>query len=50
MNYIQEMRQLIGSRMLMTIGCGIILEENGQILLQHRKDKGDKRLNWGFIS
>jgi len=39
MNYIQEMRQLIGSRMLMTIGCGIILEENGQILLQHRKDK-----------
>lgn len=38
MNYIQEMRQLIGSNTLMTIGCGIILEKDGQILLQHRKD------------
>lgn len=38
MSYIQEMRQLIGSNMLMTVGCGIILEKDGQILLQHRKD------------
>ena len=38
MNYIQEMRQLIGSHTLMTVGCGIILEKDGQILLQHRKD------------
>lgn len=38
MNYIQKMRRLIGSNMLMTVGCGIILEKDGQILLQHRKD------------
>lgn len=38
MNYIQDMRQLIGSHILMTVGCGIILEKNNQILLQHRKD------------
>ena len=39
MSYIQEMRQLIGSHMLMTVGCGIIIEKDNQILLQHRKDK-----------
>ncbi|MCJ1907514.1 NUDIX hydrolase [Planococcus ruber] len=38
MNYIQEMRKVIGTKMLMTVGCGIIIERNGQILLQHRKD------------
>lgn len=38
MNYIQEMRQLIGTHTLMTVGCGIILEKDDQILLQHRKD------------
>lgn len=31
MNYIQEMRQFIGSHMLMTVGCGIILEKDEQI-------------------
>ena len=39
MDYIQTMRQLIGSEMLMTVGCGIIIEQNDCILLQHRKDK-----------
>ncbi|MFP8782912.1 NUDIX domain-containing protein [Planococcus plakortidis] len=39
MNYIKDMRQLIGSNLLMTVGCGIILEQDGQILLQHRKDR-----------
>ena len=39
MNYIQDMRQLIGSQMLMTVGCGIIIEQGHQILLQHRKDR-----------
>lgn len=38
MNYIQDMRQLIGTQTLMTVGCGIIIEKEGQILLQHRKD------------
>ncbi|WP_203333485.1 NUDIX hydrolase [Planococcus beigongshangi] len=38
MNYIQEMRRLIGNQTLMTVGCGIIMEKDGQILLQHRKD------------
>ncbi|WP_088006965.1 NUDIX hydrolase [Indiicoccus explosivorum] len=39
MNYIQTMRKLIGNELLMTIGCGIIIEQDGRILLQHRKDK-----------
>lgn len=38
MDYIQTMRRLIGNELLMTVGCGIILEKDGQILLQHRKD------------
>ncbi|MBB4825887.1 8-oxo-dGTP pyrophosphatase MutT (NUDIX family) [Sporosarcina luteola] len=39
MSYIQAMRKLIGNDMLMTVGCGIILEQDNQILLQHRKDR-----------
>ncbi|MGE7839246.1 NUDIX hydrolase [Lysinibacillus sp. NPDC093712] len=39
MNYIQTMRQLIGNEMLMTVGCGVILEQDNQILLQHRTDR-----------
>ncbi|MFN3367459.1 MAG: NUDIX domain-containing protein, partial [Exiguobacterium mexicanum] len=32
------MRNLIGTNLLMTVGCGVIIERNDQILLQHRKD------------
>lgn len=39
MSYIQAMRKLIGNEMLMTVGCGIIIEQEDQILLQHRKDR-----------
>ncbi|TKI72553.1 NUDIX domain-containing protein [Lysinibacillus mangiferihumi] len=39
MSYIQSIRKLIGNEMLMTIGCGIILEKDNQILLQHRTDQ-----------
>lgn len=39
MDYIKTMRRLIGSELLMTVGCGIILEKDGHILLQHRKDR-----------
>lgn len=39
MDYIQTMRKLIGSEILMTVGCGIIIEQDECILLQHRKDK-----------
>lgn len=38
MNYIQHMRQLIGSNLLITVGCGVLIEQDNQILLQHRKD------------
>ena len=38
MNYIQNMRKMIGNETLLTVGCGIIIEQNNQILLQHRKD------------
>ncbi|MFJ7667413.1 NUDIX hydrolase [Lysinibacillus sp. NPDC097195] len=39
MNYIQTMRQLIGNELLMTVGCGVIIEQDNQILLQHRTDQ-----------
>lgn len=42
MNYIKEMRRYIGHETLLTVGCGIIIEENDQILLQHRTDED----NW----
>ncbi|MDX8342257.1 NUDIX hydrolase [Rossellomorea sp. YZS02] len=42
MNYIAEMRKYIGNETLLTVGCGIIIEENEQILLQHRIDED----NW----
>ena len=38
MDCIQTIRRLIGNDMLMTIGCGVIIEQENQILLQHRKD------------
>ncbi|MDX1770458.1 MAG: NUDIX hydrolase [Planococcaceae bacterium] len=38
MNYIKNMRKMIGNETLLTVGCGIIIEQNNQILLQHRTD------------
>lgn len=38
-DYIREMRKLVGHETLLTVGCGVIIEdENGRILLQRRKD------------
>lgn len=44
MDYIKDMRKLIGHSTLFTVGCGVIVERNNRILLQHRTD-GD---NWGL--
>ena len=38
MNYIADMRKLIGHKTLFTVGCGVIIEKDGCILLQHRTD------------
>ena len=42
MNYIKDMRELIGHNMLFTVGCGAIIEKDEKILLQHRTDED----NW----
>ncbi|KKI91383.1 NUDIX hydrolase [Bacillus sp. SA1-12] len=42
MNYIKDMRKFIGHETLLTVGCGIIIEDNERILLQHRTDED----NW----
>lgn len=42
MNYITEMRKLIGHETIFTVGCGIIIEKEGYILLQHRTNED----NW----
>ncbi|KKI92964.1 NUDIX hydrolase [Bacillus sp. SA1-12] len=36
------MRKYIGQETLLTVGCGVIIEDNGMILLQHRTDED----NW----
>ncbi|GKV70094.1 hypothetical protein NCCP2716_25920 [Sporosarcina sp. NCCP-2716] len=42
MNYIKDMRKLIGQETLFTVGCGVLIEQQGKILLQHRTDED----NW----
>jgi ADP-ribose pyrophosphatase YjhB (NUDIX family) len=37
-DYIKTMRKMIGSELLLTVGCGVIIEKENQILLQHRTD------------
>ncbi|VDH01089.1 RNA pyrophosphohydrolase [Lysinibacillus sphaericus] len=39
MNYIQNMRKLIGHETLFTVGCGVMIVKNDQLLLQHRIDE-----------
>ncbi|MCQ6267521.1 NUDIX hydrolase [Fictibacillus sp. WQ 8-8] len=41
MGYIMDLRKLIGSRpIVMTGACVLLLNAEGQLLLQHRKDNG----------
>ncbi|MFD2443046.1 NUDIX hydrolase [Bacillus sp. CGMCC 1.16607] len=43
MNYIKDMRSKIGHATLLTVGCGVIIEDSEKrILLQHRTDED----NW----
>ena len=42
MNYIAEMRKHVGHDLVMTVGCGVLLEnEKGEVLLQRRSDTGE---------
>lgn len=42
MNYIAEMRRHVGHDLVMTVGCGVLIEnENGEVLLQRRSDTGE---------
>ncbi|KGP73374.1 NUDIX hydrolase [Pontibacillus yanchengensis] len=40
MSYIDEMRKYIGHETLVTIGCGVLIEDQGSVLLQRRTDDG----------
>ena len=41
MNYIMDLRKKIGHEVIMTVGCGVLIEnEEGQLLLQKRSDTG----------
>ena len=41
MGYIENLRKTYGHDMIMTVGCGVLIEnEKGQILLQKRSDNG----------
>ncbi|MBO5620970.1 MAG: NUDIX domain-containing protein, partial [Butyrivibrio sp.] len=42
MNYISDMSKYVGHDLVMTVGCGVLVEnEKGQILLQKRSDTGE---------
>lgn len=42
MNYISEMRKYVGHSLVMTVGCGVLVEnDKGQLLLQRRSDTGE---------
>ncbi len=42
MNYIGELRKTIGHRLVMTVGCGVLIENRkGELLLQRRSDTGE---------
>ncbi len=42
MNYIADMRKHVGHDLVMTVGCGVLVEnEKGQLLLQKRSDTGE---------
>ncbi len=41
MNYIADMRKHVGHDLVMTVGCGVLIEnKNGELLLQRRSDTG----------
>lgn len=41
MNYLKDLRKTVGHEMLMTVGCGCLLEnDKGEVLLQKRSDNG----------
>ena len=41
MGYLESLRKTLGHDMLMTVGCGVLIEnEKGQVLLQKRSDNG----------
>ena len=42
MNYINDLRRIIGHDTIMTIGCGVLItNEKDQVLLQRRSDTGE---------
>ena len=42
LNYIGDLRKIIGHDMIMTVGCGVLVEnDKGQLLLQKRSDTGE---------
>ncbi len=42
MGYLESLRKTLGHDMLMTVGCGVLIEnEKGQVLLQKRSDTGE---------
>ena len=44
-SYIMELRKIVGHRLLMQVGAGVIVEDrDGRILLQKRRDNG----YWGY--
>ncbi len=42
MNYISDLRKKVGKELVMTVGCGVLVENlEGKVLLQKRSDTGE---------
>ncbi len=42
MNYIADLRKKVGKELVMTVGCGVLVEnQEGKVLLQKRSDTGE---------
>ena len=40
MGYIQQLRELVGSRPIIMVGTGVLLLKEKEVLLQRRRDNG----------
>ncbi|MDU3959964.1 MAG: NUDIX domain-containing protein, partial [Lactococcus lactis] len=49
MSYVSDIRKKIGHDLLIYLGAGVIVYDDGKILLQERKDNGKWALHAGGV-
>lgn len=49
MGYIREIRQKVGHDEILCVGAGVWVYQNGQLLLQRRRDNGCRGMHGGCV-